>query len=87
MNKFKMIAGVLLLVVFAASCGKTSYKKTAGGMPYKLYRSKDTQQVRVGNFIRVSITTTVNDSVIFTTSNGLPFIQQVTNQVRPYDIS
>lgn len=88
MNNLKMMFGALLACAVIASCGKTSFKKTPGGMPYKVYRGKDTQMVKVGEYIRVSITTKVNDSVIFTSAtSALPFIQFVSNQVKPYDIT
>ncbi|MFN8290711.1 MAG: FKBP-type peptidyl-prolyl cis-trans isomerase [Chitinophagaceae bacterium] len=88
MNNLKLMTGALLACAMIASCGKTSFKKTPGGMPYKLYKGKDTQTIKAGDYIQVSFTTKVNDSVLFTTAdNPLPFIQFVSNQVRPYDIS
>lgn len=79
-----LLAGAAL----TTGCGKTSYKKTPGGMPYKLYRGKDTQLVRNGNFIKISLTQKINDSVLFQTEKGLPVYLFVgNNQGRTYDIS
>ena len=83
-------AGLFLLMtaIIVASCGKTSYKKTTGGMPYKLYASKDTQKVMAGNIIKLTVTQKLNDSVLFTTDNGLPVYLMVGQQPpQPYDIS
>lgn len=88
MINLKTTVAALMACAVLASCGKTSFKKTPGGMPYKLYRGKDTQTVKPGDYINISFTRKVNDSVIFTTNDiPLPFIQPVTNQVTPYDIS
>ena len=83
-------AGLFLLMtaVIVASCGKTSYKKTPGGMPYKLYASKDTQKIVAGNIIKLTVTQKLNDSVLFTTDNGLPVYLMVGQQdPQPYDVS
>lgn len=83
--------GMFVLLAAAAlisSCGKTSYKKTPGGMPYKIYASKDTQKVVAGNFIKVTVTQKLNDSVLFTTDNAMPVYLMVSGQVQQsYDIS
>ena len=79
---------VALTGALVAGCGKTSYKKTAGGMPYKLYPGKDTQKVVSGSYIKVTVTQKHNDSVMFTTDGGLPVYLMVSGEVRqPYDIS
>ena len=70
-----LLAGTALM----AGCGKTSYKKTPGGMPYQLFRGKDTQLVRNGNFIKISLTQKINDSVLFSTQKGLPVYLFVSN--------
>lgn len=78
-----LLAGAGLL----AACGKTSYKKTPGGMPYQLFRSKDTQQVRSGSFVKLSLIQKINDSVLYSTEKGLPIYLLISNQERPYDIA
>jgi len=78
---------VVALIAFA--CGsKTSFKKTPGGMPYKIYRSKDTQQVKVGDYIKLWVTQKVNDSVVLSVNKGVPLYIFVSNQgTKPYDVS
>ncbi|MDZ4793906.1 MAG: FKBP-type peptidyl-prolyl cis-trans isomerase [Bacteroidota bacterium] len=70
------------------SCGtKSSFKKTKGGMPYQLFKGKDTQQIRMGDVIKMEFTQKIKDSVYFTTVGGLPQYQQISDKVSPYDIS
>ena len=56
-------------------------------MPYQLIRSKDTQQARIGSYIKLTLTQKINDSVYFTTGNRLPIYIPVPPQSQPYDIS
>lgn len=78
----------LLSAAILAACSKASYRKTKGGMPYQLFKGKDTQQVRPGTFIKVSFTQEIKDSVYFSTPAGMPEYRQVDPlQVQPYDVS
>jgi FKBP-type peptidyl-prolyl cis-trans isomerase len=86
MNSIKVFFLVVVSGLFLASCGKTQYRKTKGGMPYQVFRGKDTQQIRPGDFIKLHITRKVNDSVYYTTTDALPAYLQV-GQAQPYDIS
>lgn len=89
MKTIKNMVWILLSgTALMAGCGKTSYKKTPGGMPYQVFRSKDTQLVRNGNFIKISLTQKINDSVLFSTQKGLPVYLFVSNTAgRTYDIA
>src|ERR1044072_2258227 len=90
-NRYIMTARNLLLIAVSglaiASCSKTDYKKTKGGMPYQVYPGKDTQKVKAGDFIKVSFTRKIKDSVYFTTAGTLPVYLQVNPEAQPYDIS
>ena len=81
----------LLLMVFAAailiSCGKTSYKKTPGGMPYKVFSGKDTQKVYAGSVIKLHLTQKIKDSTYFTSEGSLPIYIPVNANTQPYDLS
>jgi FKBP-type peptidyl-prolyl cis-trans isomerase FkpA len=81
----------LVIMVFAAallvSCGKTSYKKTAGGMPYKVFEGQDTQKVYTGSFVKLHFTQKIKDSTYFTSQGALPLYIPVTADIRPYDLS
>lgn len=83
------LKSMLLLVLLGGivSCSQSKYKKTPGGMPYQLFASKDTNSVRPGYFIKLSLTQKINDSVYFTTDNKLPLYLQVRSESNPYDVS
>ncbi|MBN8688981.1 MAG: FKBP-type peptidyl-prolyl cis-trans isomerase [Chitinophagales bacterium] len=87
MNKIKQLSFVLITGALLASCGKADFKKTPGGMPYQLFKGKDTQTVKTGNYLKVNLTQKINDSVYYTTNNALPLYIPVTGQSNPYDIS
>jgi FKBP-type peptidyl-prolyl cis-trans isomerase FkpA len=94
MNPMKTISFALLSIlttlVLMVGCkdSTTNYEKTVNGLPYKIIRSKDTQAVNPGNWIKIIVTQKLNDSLIFSSASGLPayvFISNTDN--RPYDIS
>lgn len=86
----KSTKNLLLICVCAAlvatGCKNATYKKTAGGMPYKLFSGKDTTKVRVGDYVKFSLEIKVNDSTVNTTGK-LPAYQQVPPTPQPYDLS
>ena len=88
MNSIKTLLVFLFATLLLVSCSKAKYRKTAGGMPYQLFKgnSKDTQQIKAGDFIKVLFTRVIKDSVYFTTNGSLPVYMQVTAS-QPYDIS
>ena len=77
----------LVLFIFAgavlASCGKASYKKTPGGMPYQVYKGKDTQRIYAGNYVKVNLIQKIKDSVYFSTEGKLPIFLQVNAAAQP----
>jgi hypothetical protein len=77
-----LIAGGLI-----AGCGKATYKKTPGGMPYKVYSGKDTQKVHYGDFVKVHFTRKIKDSIDYTTEGSLPVYIPIRDQSTPYDLS
>ena len=78
----------LLAAGLVTSCGKTSYKKTPGGMPYKIFRGKDTQYVRMDNVVKISLVQKINDSVLYTTEGNLPIYMPIlTQNFRLYDLA
>lgn len=88
MNTIKNLLLFVLTGMILVSCGKATYKKTKGGMPYQLFSGKDTQQVRSGDFIKIQFTQKIQDSVYFTTVGAMPDYRQINPaQSGPYDIS
>ena len=81
----------LLLLIFAGailvSCGKTSYRKTPGGMAYQIFPGKDTQRVYAGNFVKLHLTQKIKDSVYFSSNGSLPVYIPVNAATQPYDLS
>ncbi len=81
----------LVLFLFAismlAACGKVAYRKTAGGMPYQLYKGKDTQRVFARNILKVNLSYKVKDSVYFSSFGKMPVYMSVNPEPQPYDIS
>jgi FKBP-type peptidyl-prolyl cis-trans isomerase FkpA len=87
MRTIQKLSFVLFAIIFMAGCGKVTYRKTAGGMPYQVYKGKGTQQVVAGNIVKAHITYKVKDSVIFNTFGKLPEYVTASLQSQPYDIS
>jgi FKBP-type peptidyl-prolyl cis-trans isomerase FkpA len=81
---FFILMSAALLVV---ACNKVTYRKTAGGMPYKLWRGNGANLIRTGSFVKVNLTQKIKDSVYFTTEGKLPLFLPVTEVANPYDIS
>lgn len=81
----------LLLLIFAGailvSCGKTSYRKTPGGMAYQIFPGKDTQRVYAGNFVKLHLTQKIKDSVYFSSNGSLPVYIPINAASQPYDLS
>jgi len=75
------------LCILASSCDSQNFKKTKGGMPYKLYASKSGAKVEPGKFVKVHIEQKVKDSVVFSSFKSLPVYFPIQAASQPYDIS
>jgi len=88
MNTVKNLLLVMVAGVMLASCSQTSYKKTPGGLPYKVFSSgNDTQRVYVGSYVKLHLTQKIKDSVYFTSTEALPIYFPITADTKPYDLS
>ncbi len=87
MRTIKNLALFLLATTFMIGCGKVTYRKTTGGMPYQVYKGKGTQKVFGGNIIKAFITYKVKDSIYFTSFGKMPDYISVNPTAQPYDIS
>jgi len=86
MNKYLII--ILAVITTLTACSNSDFKKTPGGMPYKIFRSKDTQAVVPGSYLKLEVTQKMNDSVMMTTAKAIPVYLFVSNQnTQPYDVS
>ncbi len=86
MNKYLIV--LLAAITSLVACNNNTMKKTAGGMPYKIIRSKDTQSVYAGSYVKLNVTQKINDSVTMTTSDGIPVYLFISNtNTQTYDVS
>ena len=87
MRLFSTFLCIASIAVAMAGCNNVDFKKTKGGMPYKLFPSKSGKKVVAGNFLKVNTITKKNDSVLITTYGSMPSYIPVTNESQPYDLS
>jgi len=87
----KMVKRVLLscsIVALVTGCNKITYRKTPGGLPYKLFSGGDTQSIQNGNIIKLNFSQKINDSILFSNEGGSPiYIPVDDTRKRPYDLS
>lgn len=88
MKAIKFLVFLFTAAFLITSCNKVTYRKTAGGLPYKLYEGKSgSRKIQVGNFIKLSLTQEIKDSVSFTTADKMPLYLRVMETSTPYDIT
>src|SRR5688572_15404728 len=88
MRLFKTMFCVTAIAIAMSSCNSVDFKKTKGGMPYKLYPGKENaKKAVVGGYLKVNMTTKKNDSVLQTTYGGAATYIPVTKESQPYDLS
>ncbi len=87
MRLFKTMFCVTAIAVAMSSCNSVDFKKTKGGMPYKLYPSKEGKKAVVGGYLKVNMITRKNDSVLQTTYGSAATYIPVTKESQPYDLS
>jgi FKBP-type peptidyl-prolyl cis-trans isomerase len=87
MHFLKNMSAAVLVLLFAVACNEVDFKKTKGGMPYKLFPSKSGKKVENGKFIKAHIIHKVKDSVLFNSYQGLPVYFQVQPTGMSYHIS
>jgi FKBP-type peptidyl-prolyl cis-trans isomerase len=87
----QLVKNILLVAgfaVIAASCNQVDFKKTKGGMPYKLYPSKTGKKVEDGKWVKMHISQKIKDSVLFDSRKSLPVYFQINAaSTQPYDPS
>jgi FKBP-type peptidyl-prolyl cis-trans isomerase FkpA len=87
MRTIKNLVLFLLAATLLAACGKVTYRKTPGGMPYQLYKGKGTQNIFARNIVKVNLSYKVKDSVYFSSFGKVPVYMPVNPETQPYDIS
>lgn len=87
MKQIKFFGFLALTTLTLFSCQKAALKKTPGGMPYEHFTDAKKPQVKMGGFLKLSISQSINDSVVFTNQGKIPNYIPVLNQTAPYDLS
>jgi FKBP-type peptidyl-prolyl cis-trans isomerase FkpA len=87
MRYVNSIFSAAAFVLLVSSCNSVDFKKTKGGMPYKLYPGKGNKKVEPGNIIKINYSQKLNDSLLFATYDKGPVYIPVNNESQPYDIS
>lgn len=85
--KVTNVVGALCLALVLGACNNVDFKKTKGGMAYKLYPAKNGTAIKAGDVIKVHMVGRIKDSVIFSTYTTMPQYLQVTATGNPYDFS
>lgn len=81
------IAAAWCFALIITACNSVDFKKTKGGMPYKLFESKSGKKVEQGNFVKVHVTQKIKDSVTFSSYNTMPLYIPVSPGGNPYDFT
>lgn len=87
MQLFKTMFSITAFAVAVSSCTNVDFKKTKGGMAYKLFPGKEGKKAVEGGYLKVNLITKKDDSVMHTTYGGAPTYLPVTKESRPYDLS
>ncbi len=72
MKKINSVLFALLGMFLLVSCDNQGLKKTKSGLMYKIISDGKNPVVKNGQFIKLSFTEKVRDSVLFTSRDGLP---------------
>jgi len=84
MKHFKSILGVAVAAIFMASCNKVDFKKTAAGVPYKIFGGKG-EKIAQGNILKFHVTYKIKDSILNSTYSSMPKYAEVTTPVISYE--
>ena len=85
MRKIKLVLVFVISGIVFTACSDTGFKKTKGGMPYKLYPGDGKKIVKKGSYLKVNLIQKKNDSVLYDSHDKLPIYIPVTDFTRPYD--
>lgn len=86
----KAITGFCIIIISmftVVSCNNVDFKKTKGGMPYKLFSEKGSEKLTPESILKVHIKRSIGDSILFDTREGMAAYIPVNSPAQPYDIS
>ncbi len=83
------ISAFILSAVFLSACNSVDLKKTATGMPYKLFRTDEKgTEVKEGYIFKAHFKQLLNDSVLFDSkTTNMPIYVKATKGQATYDVS
>ena len=84
----KITGSIFLSLLMIVSCkNDLSFKKTNGGMPYKVYEGTNGKKLKVGDIIKVQVIQKIKDSVSVDTHKKIPWYTRVDSVDTAYDIA
>lgn len=84
--KFTHVIGAVGVALALGACNNVDFKKSKGGMPYKVFASKSGTEIEPGNFIKIHLVQKIKDSVRFSTHTTMPLYIPV-SEGQPYDFT
>jgi FKBP-type peptidyl-prolyl cis-trans isomerase FkpA len=81
MKSSKIVLGILVTALAFAACQNVEFKKSSGGVPYKIFSSSKGDSAKVGSIVKYNVIQKVKDSVLFSSyTNKSPFYAQIKPQ-------
>ena len=86
--KVTNVAVAALAALALSACSNVDFKKSKGGMPYKVFSGKGGKDVDTGNIVKLQVVQKLRDSVMFSTyKTGMPIYVPVSANGQPYDFT
>ncbi|HUQ96027.1 MAG TPA: FKBP-type peptidyl-prolyl cis-trans isomerase, partial [Chitinophagaceae bacterium] len=86
--KVTYVAIAACFTLALGACSNVDFKKTKGGMPYKVISGSGGKDVDSGNIVKVNIQQKIKDSVTYSSyTTGTPLYIPVTAAGNPYDFT
>jgi len=86
--KVTNVAVAALAALALSACSNVDFKKSKGGMPYKVFSGKGGKNVDTGNIVKLQVVQKLRDSVMFSTyKTGMPIYVPVSANGQPYDFT
>jgi len=65
MKSSKIVLSILAVSILFAACQSVEFRKSSGGVPYKIFSSKKGDSARAGTIVKYEVTQKIKDSVIY----------------------
>src|SRR5690348_3236456 len=65
MKSSKIVLSILAVSMLFAACQSVDFRKSSGGVPYKIFSSKKGDSAKVGTIVKYEVTQKIKDSVIY----------------------